>query len=187
MRLLPYGDRAVLLELDDPLSVAPALRGAPGVVEVVPGARTVLVRFDPASTTPDALAAAARGTSRRRVRGGALVEIPIRYDGADLDAVAAESGLDRAEVVARHCGGEYRVAFCGFSPGFAYLTGLDPALQLPRLAEPRTRVPAGAVGVAGEFTGIYPRPSPGGWRLLGHTDAPLWRAERDPPALLVPG
>lgn len=188
MKVLPYGDRAVLLEDGDPLRTAGALRPLPGVDEVVPGARTVLVRFDPALTSADALAAAAeRPVSSAAAGSGPLVDIAVRYDGPDLADVAAETGLAVEEVIARHSGGEYRVAFCGFSPGFAYLTGLDPALHLPRLADPRTRVPAGAVGIAGEFTGAYPRPSPGGWRLLGRTDAPLWRLDRDPPALLAPG
>lgn len=187
-KVLPYGDRAVLLEDGDPLRTADLLRALPGVEEVVPGARTVLVRFDPARTSPAALTAAtARPASSAPAGALPLVDIAVRYDGPDLAAVAAESGLGVDEVIARHAGAEYRVAFCGFSPGFAYLTGLDPALHLPRLAEPRTRVPAGAVGIAGEFTGAYPRLSPGGWRLLGRTDAPLWQLDRDPPALLVPG
>ncbi|HVU92653.1 MAG TPA: allophanate hydrolase subunit 1, partial [Jatrophihabitans sp.] len=118
---------------------------------------------------------------------GELVELAVEYDGPDLAATAAELGLSPAELVRRHAAGEYVVAFCGFAPGFAYLTGLDPALHVPRLAEPRTRVPAGAVGIAGEFTGVYPRPSPGGWRLLGRTDAVLWDLDRTPPALLPPG
>ena len=105
----------------------------------------------------------------------------------DLPAVAAETGLTHDEVIGRHARGRYVVAFCGFAPGFAYLTGLDPQLHVPRLSEPRTRVPAGAVGIADEFTGVYPRPSPGGWRLLGRTAATLWDVERKPPALLVPG
>ena len=188
MKVLPYGDRAVLIEDGDPPRTAAALRPLAGVDEVVPGARTVLVRFDPARTSGAALAAAAaRPVPTAAAEAGPLVDIAVRYDGPDLAGIAAETGLSIDEVIARHSGGEYRVAFCGFSPGFAYLTGLDPALHLPRLAEPRTRVPSGAVGIAGEFTGAYPRPSPGGWRLLGRTDAPLWRLDRDPPALLAPG
>ncbi len=91
------------------------------------------------------------------------------------------------ELVARHSEPRYVVAFCGFAPGFAYLSGLDERLHVARRAEPRTRVPAGSVGIAGEFTGVYPRASPGGWRLLGRTDADLWNLARTPPALLVPG
>jgi KipI family sensor histidine kinase inhibitor len=189
MRVRPYGDAALLLEPDDPaavLGLAAALQDRPGVLEVVPAARTVLVRAEPA-----ALPALARvgdaDAAPTAARAGQLVELTVDYDGPDLVATAAEAGLSPAELVRRHAGGEYVVAFCGFAPGFAYLTGLDPALHVPRLAEPRTRVPAGAVGVAGGFTGVYPRPSPGGWRLLGRTDAALWDLDRTPPALLPPG
>jgi KipI family sensor histidine kinase inhibitor len=111
----------------------------------------------------------------------------VRYDGPDLAAVAERAGRPEAEVIARHTAGDYRVAFCGFAPGFAYLTGLDPSLHVPRLARPRTRVPAGSVGIAGEYTAAYPRPSPGGWHLLGRTDADLWDLARAEPALLTPG
>jgi KipI family sensor histidine kinase inhibitor len=115
------------------------------------------------------------------------VTLPVRYDGADLDAVAAASSLTASEVVRRHSSATYVAAFCGFAPGFAYLTGLDPALHLPRRSTPRTRVPAGAVAIAGDYTAVYPHPSPGGWHLLGHTDAPVWDVERPRPNLLVPG
>jgi KipI family sensor histidine kinase inhibitor len=115
------------------------------------------------------------------------IVLDVVYDGPDLGAIAAETGLPRDEVIARHARGGYVVAFCGFAPGFGYLTGLDRQLHVPRLSEPRTRVPAGAVGIAGEFTGVYPRPSPGGWRLVGRTAARLWDVDREPPSLLVPG
>jgi KipI family sensor histidine kinase inhibitor len=115
------------------------------------------------------------------------VEIPVVYDGPDLDEVARLTGLAEDEVVAAHTGTPWRIAFGGFAPGFAYLVDGDPRLHVPRRAEPRTSVPAGAVGLAGEFSGVYPRPSPGGWQLLGRTDAPLWDVDRDPPALLQPG
>jgi KipI family sensor histidine kinase inhibitor len=118
---------------------------------------------------------------------GPLVVLPVRYDGPDLDVVAGLTGLSREQVVERHARGAYRVRFCGFAPGFAYLDGLDPRLHVPRRAEPRRRVPAGAVGLAGEFTGVYPRASPGGWQLIGTTDVPLWDLHRTPPALLPPG
>ena len=181
MRILPYGDRALLVETDDPLALAAALPGS------VPAARTVLVPLvggDPARTERLVREAAA---GPRRATPGREVTIDVRYDGADLAAVAAETGLNSDRVVALHSGARYTVAFCGFAPGFAYCTGLPEALHLPRLASPRTRVPAGSVAVAGEYTGVYPRPSPGGWRLLGRTDAPLWQLDRDPPALLTPG
>jgi KipI family sensor histidine kinase inhibitor len=116
-----------------------------------------------------------------------VVEVPVHYDGPDLAQVAQLTGLDEAEVVRRHTGGDYRSGFCGFAPGFAYLTGLDPALHVPRRDDPRTRVPAGSVALADEFTAVYPRDSPGGWQLVGHSDIVLWDVERDPPALLAPG
>ena len=115
------------------------------------------------------------------------VEIAVRYDGPDLDDVARLTGLSPAEVVAAHTGMPWRVAFGGFAPGFAYLVGGDPRLRVPRRGRPRPWVPAGAVGLAGEFSGVYPRASPGGWQLVGTTDAVLWDVDRDPPALLAPG
>ena len=111
----------------------------------------------------------------------------MTYDGPDLAAVAADTGLTVAEVIARHTAPAYTVGFIGFAPGFAYLIGLDPVLHVPRHASPRTRVPAGSVGIAGEFTGVYPRASPGGWQLLGRTNAALWDLARERPALLEPG
>jgi KipI family sensor histidine kinase inhibitor len=101
--------------------------------------------------------------------------------------VARDAGLSEEDVVGLHTSAVYTVAFTGFAPGFGYLTGLPTALRQPRLDSPRTRVPAGAVGVAGEFTGVYPRESPGGWRLLGQTSATLFDPATDPPALLAPG
>jgi biotin-dependent carboxylase-like uncharacterized protein len=118
---------------------------------------------------------------------GETVEIPVVYDGPDLDEVAELTGLGVDGVVAAHTGTPWRVGFGGFAPGFAYLTGGDPDLHVERRSEPRTSVPPGAVGLAGEFSGIYPRSSPGGWQLIGRTDAVLWDADRDPPALLTPG
>lgn len=194
MRLLPCGERALLVELDDldaVLGLHAALRQAPpaGVTELVPAARTLLVAFDPRATDPDRLGAAVQAAEFEPGDrpGGDLVELPVVYDGEDLDAVAAHAGLDRAGVVAAHAGAGYVVAFCGFAPGFAYLDGLDERLQVPRRDTPRTRVPAGAVAVADRFTAVYPRESPGGWQLIGRTDRTLWDADRDPPALLVPG
>jgi KipI family sensor histidine kinase inhibitor len=195
MRIVRYGREAALVELGglaDVVGLHRALAGQslPGVVEFVPAARTLLVSFDPARTTFDAVQSALaryeRGVPEAR-DSGPLVELPVTYDGPDVEEVAALTGLDPAEVVRRHSAAEYTAAFCGFAPGFAYLTGGDPALRVPRRDTPRTAVPAGAVGLADEFTGVYPRPSPGGWQLLGHTDATLWDTERDPPALLAPG
>jgi KipI family sensor histidine kinase inhibitor len=115
------------------------------------------------------------------------VVLPVHYDGPDLALVAETAGVGVAEVAALHSGVEYSVAFSGFAPGFGYLVGLPDALRQPRLDQPRTRVPAGSVGIAGEFTGAYPRSSPGGWRLIGRTDAVLFDSHRDRPALLTPG
>jgi KipI family sensor histidine kinase inhibitor len=118
---------------------------------------------------------------------GASVEIPVRYDGPDLDEVAASTGLSPEDVAARHLGVEYVVGFLGFAPGFAYLLGGDERLRVERRAEPRERVPAGSVALAGPYSGIYPRESPGGWQLIGSTATVLFDATRDPPALLSPG
>jgi KipI family sensor histidine kinase inhibitor len=158
-------------------------------VDLVPAARTVLVMFDPTTTTVERVVADVSGRQIGAVaeRAGPLVEVPVVYDGEDLAEVAALSGLSEEEVVARHQRPEYRVAFCGFAPGFAYIVGGDPALQVPRRRSPRTAVPAGSVALADEFTGLYPRQMPGGWQLIGHTDAVLWDLSRDPPALLPPG
>ncbi len=201
VRVLRCGDRAVLVEVDGPAQVvalSAAVRAAPpaGVVEVVPAAQTLLLRYDPARTSLDALTAAVtRAGTRLRdaaaattpVPPAAVVEVPVRYDGEDLAEVAELTGTDPEEVVRRHTAAEYTCAFCGFAPGFAYLTGLDPVLRVPRRASPRQAVPAGAVAVAGEFTAVYPRSSPGGWRILGATDLPVWDLDRSPPALIVPG
>lgn len=193
VRLLPYGEQAVLAEPDDPAAVlafAAAARHLQGVREVVPAARTVLVVFEDsraAHRLTDSLLGLDATPHAAPSAGDAEVVLDVHYDGADLALTAAEVGLDTDGLVLAHSSGEYVVAFCGFAPGFAYLTGLDEALHVPRLAAPRTRVPAGSVAVAGEFTGVYPRPSPGGWRLLGRTDAALWDLDRAPPALLVPG
>jgi len=115
------------------------------------------------------------------------VEVPTRYDGPDLDHVADLTGLTPVEVVRAHTGTPWQVAFCGFAPGFAYLVGGDPRLRVPRRREPRTSVPAGAVGLAGEFSAVYPRSSPGGWQLIGRTEVTVWHTEREPPALMRPG
>jgi 5-oxoprolinase (ATP-hydrolysing) subunit B len=192
LRLLPYGERAVLVEVSDPallLGLSDIASRTAGVLESVPAARTLLVRFDPVVTSAEAVGAALEShrTDLRAAPPGDSVELAVHYDGADLASVAAEVGITVDGLIRRHTAADYTVAFCGFAPGFAYLSGLDPALHVGRLAEPRTEVPVGSVGVAGEFTGVYPRSSPGGWRLLGHTDAPLWDTAREPPALLTPG
>jgi len=177
---------AALVELSSAGEVRAAYRrlaGVTGVTELVPAARTLLVEADP---LPD-LAALLADLGEEPAADGPLVELPVAYDGPDLDEVARLAGLDRAEVVRWHAGADFVVAFCGFAPGFGYLTGLPRELHVPRRPTPRTAVAAGSVGIAGEFAGVYPRRSPGGWQLLGRTDAPLWDPDRDPPALLSPG
>ncbi len=193
-RLLPCGPAAWLLEADpddDVLAAAAVVARSEAVREVVPGARTVLVHLAPGGDRDEIgrqllqLASVAEGT--RVDDPSDAVELSVTYDGEDLDAVAEACGLTTADVVSRHSDATYRAAFCGFAPGFAYLTGLDPALQLPRRATPRTRVPAGAVAIAAGYSAVYPTTSPGGWHLIGHTDAVLFAADRDPPALIAPG
>lgn len=198
-RLLPAGDAAVLLEFDSAEQVEAAHRfltrqPAEGVIELVPAARTILVHYDPATFAPERLAdalsaadSAADSDGPAQPGDSRLVTVPVVYDGPDLEELSATTGLSVAEIIERHAAPAYVVAFCGFSPGFAYLTGLDPLLRLPRRATPRTRVPAGSVAIADEFAGVYPAAGPGGWHLLGRTDAVLWDLERDPPALLAPG
>jgi KipI family sensor histidine kinase inhibitor len=193
MRLRAAGERGVLAELGDLEAVhrlTAAVRAAdlPGVLDVVPGYRTVLVtvaqprQLQAVVTSLPELPLPDLPSVRQRV-----VEVPVRYDGEDLDEVARLTGLSVPEVVTRHTGPEYLVAFLGFTPGFPYLVGLDPALHVPRRATPRTRVPAGSVGLAGDQTGIYPRATPGGWQLIGRTDVVLFDPTRDPPAVLAAG
>jgi KipI family sensor histidine kinase inhibitor len=194
MRVLPSGSTALLVELDD-LDAVLALHAAleedrpPGVVDLVPAARTVLVLTDPAVTPLAAVEAWVRRTTPRPGRDGAgeRLELPVVYDGEDLGDVAAHLGVDPDEVVRRHSGTEWTVAFSGFAPGFGYLTPAGGAWDLPRRPSPRTRVPAGSVALAGGFTGVYPRESPGGWQLVGHTDVAVFDLARDPAALLRPG
>jgi len=194
LRVLPLGTDGVLIEtdgLDESLALFGALLAQPvaGILDVVPAARSVAVRFLPTLLPIASLMSVIRSlpSSRDAATEGRLVEIPVTYDGDDLDEVARLSGLSVAEVVERHSAATYSVAFTGFAPGFAYLTGGDPALAVPRRATPRTTVPTGAVAVAGEFTGVYPRESPGGWHLVGRTDVPMWDLAERVPALLQPG
>lgn len=193
MRFLRAGRAGVLVEVDDldaVMSLNEAIRREPldGVIDVIPAARTVLLTFD-GSTSHDRVIERLGALSLSAVAptSGDQVEVPVSYDGEDLATVAGQTGLSEAGVVERHLAGEYVVAFTGFAPGFAYLTGGDAALRVPRRDTPRTNVPAGSVALAGEFTGVYPREGPGGWQLIGRTDATLWDLGRDPPALLPPG
>lgn len=194
MRVLPCADSGLLVELaglDEVRALHAALEADPpaGVVDLVPAARTLLLVLDPALADPAEVERAVRTVEPADVSQGTgeLLRVPVVYDGADLAEVAALTGLTEREVVAEHTATEWTVAFGGFAPGFGYLTGGSPKLEVPRRAESRTRVPAGSVGLAGTFSGIYPRSSPGGWQLIGHTDLVLWQVDRDPPALLRPG
>ena len=179
LRLLPAGE-AVLVELADlpqTLALLASLQADPmgGVKEIVPGARTLLLTIDEQQLTRDALAEAlaARSLSLRPAEDGPRVEIPVHYDGEDLAEVAALLKITPDEVGRRHTGSDWFVAFTGFAPGFAYLTGGDELLRtLPRRSAPRTRIPPGAVAAAGGFSGVYPKASPGGWQLLGQTLTP---------------
>ncbi|GEL95795.1 5-oxoprolinase subunit B family protein [Cellulomonas composti] len=232
MRVLRYGDDALLVEVDDldevrrvdlalraarshaPHEHAPYEHGAATlahVVDLVPAARSVLLRVDargdldalarevtrlvtdsttsssagasPESTAPTSTAP----TSTARPDAAGVVELPVVYDGIDLREVAELTGLAVGDVVRRHTAALYTVAFGGFMPGFAYLVGLDPSLRVPRRDTPRERVPAGSVAIADTFSAVYPRATPGGWRLLGRCATTLFDVDRDPPALLTPG
>lgn len=198
MRILPAGDRAVLVtcagaaerrQLDATLRASPP----PGMLEHVPGESTVLV----IATSPRDLPRVVAQLSELRLDdpAGAVPSGPaedpliieVTYDGADLEAVARHLGVRPDEVVARHTGQVWRVEFTGFAPGFGYLVGEQGGLEVPRRNSPRTRVDPGSVGLAGPYSGVYPRASPGGWQLIGRTALELWDQTREPPALLTPG
>jgi len=185
VQLIPVGPHAVLVEVADTheaVSLATWARARSLAADVVPGAQTVLLD---GVRDPQGLADVLTGWLPTTGEPGPLVEIPVVYDGPDLEYVAEQWGCDVGEVVTRHQDTELVSAFCGFAPGFAYLRGLHA--EVPRLATPRTRVPAGSVALAGRWCGIYPTPSPGGWRVIGRTDAVLWDPTRAQPALLAPG
>jgi KipI family sensor histidine kinase inhibitor len=194
MRALPVGDSALLVEVasgEEAQAVHVELlrrraEGSLTVREIVPAARTVLldglddpVRLASELTTSDVPPAPPRARE--------VIELPVRYDGPDLADVAALWNVPEQEVARVHASTEFRVAFCGFAPGFGYLTGLPARYDVPRRATPRTSVAPGAVALAGPYTGVYPRSSPGGWQLIGTTDAVLWDHARVPAALLSPG
>lgn len=194
MRARPFGDQALLLECGGADQVRAAYAearrrqesGRLSCTDIVPAAATLLLDGlrDPQSVLdglgdwPDDLPDDLEDR---------LVELPVDYDGPDLESVARHCGLDVDRVVELHRSTEFVVAFCGFAPGFAYLSGLPDELRVPRLEEPRAKVPSGSVGLAGPYTGVYPRSSPGGWQLIARTRERLWDVDRDPPALLAPG
>lgn len=193
-RVLPCGADALLVEVDSlaavlGLDTALADLNHPGILETVPAARTVLVRVDPALLPLDRARTLLCGVDvapQSPVPGRSVV-IEVSYDGPDLEDLAAALGMGSGELIARHTRSEWRCAFIGFVPGFAYLVDGDPALRCPRRPEPRVRVPAGAVALAGEYAAVYPRASPGGWQLIGRTDARMWDPDRADPALILPG
>jgi len=188
------GDTGLLVELGDNGRVhalAAAVRAADidGITDLVPALDTLLVVLDPNRSRLAEVESQLRDLPDRKLPAAdrRVVEIPVTYDGEDLAWVAQYCGLEEREVVRAHTGRSWRVAFCGFAPGFAYLIGGDPRLNVPRRQESRVAVPAGAVAIAGEFSAVYPRRSPGGWQLLGHTEVSLWDTTADPPAILLPG
>ena len=190
-RLLDYGTRAVLLEcadLTDALSVQPVIKAQfEQVTEIIPGARTLLLRLSEPLAPADRKTLLTLPGQPRRIRDQQSLVIEVDYSGPDLEEVSRLTGLTAEEVVAAHTGQRWTVAFCGFAPGFGYLHGEDERLRVPRRATPRTKVPTGAVGLADHWSGIYPRSGPGGWQLIGRTEARLWDPDREQPALLAPG
>lgn len=194
--LRPAG-RTALLATFDSLPQVVAFRAGlttatvPGLTEVVSGARTLLLRYDPASTDAARLRSALErvvpSVDAEAASAADPLVIPVVYDGEDLDQVVALTGMRRDRVIAWHTGQLWTSAFCGFAPGFSYLTGTEPSLDLPRRSTSRTAVPSGAVALAGEFSAVYPRVSPGGWQLIGRTDVPMWSLDREPPALAPAG
>ncbi|MFD8499402.1 5-oxoprolinase subunit PxpB [Amycolatopsis sp. NPDC059657] len=192
MRWRRYGEHGALIEFDS-LEQAMAARATveaarpSDVVELVPGARSLLVEARPGSRALDEVRALIDDLTGPPSTEAREITIDVVYDGEDLELVARDAGISEQDVVELHTGAEYTVAFTGFAPGFGYLTGLPEPLRQSRLDTSRTRVPAGSVGVAGEFTGIYPRESPGGWRLIGRSAAVLFDQHAGRPALLAPG
>jgi KipI family sensor histidine kinase inhibitor len=190
MKLRRAGPEGLLVELsslDEVMGLAAELRRRTpaGISEIVPAARTILLvgaRANAVATELQQWSVPALAPSE-----AAPVVISVTYDGPDLDEVLTRTGLARDELIALHSGTLLTAAFCGFAPGFAYLGGLPARVHVPRRATPRTEVAAGAVGLAGEFTAVYPRASPGGWQIIGHTRVPMWDATRDPPNLIAPG
>jgi KipI family sensor histidine kinase inhibitor len=194
LRILPVRDGILLFELQnlrETLSLLDAIEASPiaGIEEIIPAARTLLIRFDESALSQETLIAAVRARmgSAKEITSSQTVEVPVYYDGEDLGDVAELLGMSEVEVIERHTGQDYIVAFTGFAPGFAYLAEGDLALRVPRRKSPRTVVPAGSVALAGEFSGVYPKNSPGGWQLIGRTPIAMFDLNRQPAALLQPG
>lgn len=207
LTFVPLAESALLIRVGHGADIDPAVVDAVaalthaidrahvvGVTDVVPSYSTILIEFDPSVVDGERIEAELRGIAASGVeeldREARVVIIPVVYGGEfgpDLIEMAAEIGLEPGEVIERHGGGDYRVACMGFSPGWAYLLGLPPELTVPRLANPRTRVPAGSVAIGGAQTGVYPSETPGGWRLIGRTPLRMFDPGRDEPFLLQPG
>jgi KipI family sensor histidine kinase inhibitor len=194
MRALRVGQDGLLVECADLAGVVAthaALRARAaelGATDIVPGARTVLLDgLADVEATLELIARLAPEAAPAEHSAGTEVEIPVTYDGPDLDEVARQWQRSTAEVIEVHRTTEFVVAFCGFAPGFAYCAVLPEHLTVRRREEPRARVAAGAVAMAGEFTSVYPSSSPGGWQVIGSTRLPVWRPDADRPALLSPG
>ena len=189
-RVIDYGPAAVLLEcadLAEVLGLLPGLREQPKINEVIPGARTVLLRLGAPLDEADRRGLMSMAPTSAENHDQVRIRIEVDYSGDDLAEVAGYLGTTTAEVVVLHTHQIWTVGFCGFAPGFAYLQGEHDRLRVPRRPAPRSSVPAGAVGLAHSWSGVYPRAGPGGWQLIGHTDAQLWDLNRTPPALLQPG
>lgn len=198
----PMGTNALLIDYSSSANpLAKVLRAhsaaaeIEGLVDRVPAAQTLLLRFrGPARRYLGAVETALRGnnTQKQTVDKRKTVTIPVHYDGADLESLAQSLGMSPQALIDWHCERPWTAAFGGFAPGFYYMVrgsgqGWPEPLDIPRLTTPRTRVPKGSVGLAGQFAGVYPIDSPGGWQLLGHTDVEMWDLNRPNPALLEPG
>lgn len=192
MRWRRYGEHAALLDCAslEEMSAARATlieAALDGVEEIVPGARTLLVVASAGALEAARSLLASADLDHPPAGDGREVVLDVQYSGEDLSLVAEDAGLSVDEAIALHTSAVYTVAFTGFAPGFGYLAGLPAELQQPRLSSPRTRVPAGSVAIADEYTGVYPRESPGGWRLIGYTEATLFDPVAEQPALFTPG
>lgn len=203
MNVRVVSERALLVETPPGDDVEASARAARGIarrlrdlagargLELVPGAASVLLLsaepFADAEAVRALVLSAGAGPAPEDRADARTLHVAVTYDGPDLVEVATRTGLSEDEVVRRHAAATYTVAFVGFAPGFPYLVGLPRELELPRLPAPRPRVPRGSVAIAGRFAGIYPFETPGGWNLLGTTDAALFDAHRSPPALLAAG